>query len=139
MSEDNKALVRRSLDMFSTGDFSALEEIVAADYVGYDPGLPEPLRGPEGFQAQVEGYRGGFSGLKLTVEQQLAEGDYVVSRWSGGGTHDGDLMGIAPTGRSVSSTGITISRVADGKIVEERTEWNSLGLMTQLGVVPAMA
>ena len=63
----------------------------------------------------------------------------VATRWTARGTHDGELFGVAPTGNSVSTTGITIVRIADGKIVEDHTQWDALGLMTQLGVVPAMA
>jgi steroid delta-isomerase-like uncharacterized protein len=139
MSEENKAIARREVEMFSTGDFSIADEIYSEDYVAYDPTKPEPIRGIEGAKEEVAGYRAAFSDLTLTIEQQVAEGEYVVTRWTARGTHDGDLAGIAPTGVSSATGGISITRIVDGKIVEDYTEWDALGLMTQLGAVPAPA
>ena len=139
MSEENKTLARRELEMFSHGDFSAIDEILSPDYVGHDPAMPEPLRGPDAFRAQCEGYRAAFPDLEMTIEHQVAEGDYVVTRWTARGTHDGELMGIPPTGNSVTTSGISIERVADGRIVEDHTEWDALGLMQAVGAIPAMA
>jgi predicted ester cyclase len=76
------------------------------------------------------------NGNQLTVEDYLAEGDTVVSRWTGRGTHTGDLMGIAPTGEQVTVTGISIQRIANGKIVEAWSTYDMLGMFQQLGVVP---
>ena len=101
--------------------------------------MPEPLRGPDAFQAQCEGYRAAFPDLSMTIEHQVAEGDYVVTRWTARGTHQGELMGIPPTGNSVTTSGISIERVADGRIVEDHTEWDALGLMQAVGAIPAMA
>jgi predicted ester cyclase len=69
----------------------------------------------------------------------VAEGEYVVTRWTASGTHEGDLEGIPPTGRSTTTSGISVTRIVDGKIVEDRTEWDALGLMTQLGAIPTPA
>ena len=69
----------------------------------------------------------------------MAEGEYVVTRWTARGTHDGDLEGIAPTGVNATTGGISMVRIVDGKIVEDYTQWDALGLMTQLGAVPAPA
>ena len=77
--------------------------------------------------------------MRLTIEQQLAEGEYVTTRWSARGTHQGDLMGMAPTGKQATVTGITIDRIVDGRFVESWTNWDTLGLMQQLGVIPALA
>lgn len=139
MSEENKAIVRREVEMFSTGDFSIADEIYSDDYVGYDPAQPAPIRGIEEAKAEAAGYRAAFSDLTISIDDQIADGDCVATRWTARGTHDGELFGVAPTGNSVSTTGITIVRIADGKIVEDHTQWDALGLMTQLGVVPAMA
>ena len=73
------------------------------------------------------------------IDEQLAEGDLVASRWTGRGTHQGELMGIPPTGKQVTVSGITISRVKNGKVVEEWSNWDTLGMLQQLGVVPEMA
>jgi steroid delta-isomerase-like uncharacterized protein len=139
MSEDLKAIARREVEMFSTGDYSIADEIYSEDYVAHDPTKPEPIRGIEGAKEEAAGYRAAFSDLTLTIENQVAEGEYVVTRWTARGTHDGELEGIAPTGTSATVTGISITRVVDGKIVEDHTEWDALGLMTQLGAIPAPA
>ncbi len=139
MSEENKAIAARGFEVYSTGNYDILDEVMSPDYVGHDPALPEPMRGPEAVKAQAAGYRAAFSDLKLTVDQQIAEGEYVVTHWSARGTHDGELFGIPPSGKSVETTGISIARIVDGKVVEDRTEWNALGLMQQVGAVPATA
>ena len=139
MTDDIKAIASREVEMFSSGDYSIADELYSEDYVGYDPAKPEPIRGIDGAKAEAEGYRSAFPDLQITIDQQVAEGDYVVTRWTAHGTHDGDLDGIAPTGRSATTSGISITRIVDGKIVEDYTQWDALGLMTQLGVVPAMA
>lgn len=139
MSEELKALARREAELFNTGDLSIADEIYSEDYVGHDAAKPEPVRGVAGAKEEAAGYRAAFSDLQLTIEHLVAEGDYFVSRWTARGTHDGELFGIAPTGRSVTTSGISVVRVSDGKIVEDHTQWDALGLMQQIGAVPAMA
>jgi steroid delta-isomerase-like uncharacterized protein len=139
MSEDLKAIARREAEMFSSGDFSIADEIYSEDYVAHDPAKPEPIRGIEGAKGEAAGYRAAFPDLTLTIEHQVAEGEYVVTRWTARGTHEGELEGIAPTGIKATTSGISMVRVVDGKIVEDFTEWNALGLMAQLGAVPAPA
>ena len=139
MSEELKAISRRELEIFSSGDLSIADEIISPDYVGHDPATPEPIRGPEGVKEQAAGYRAAFPDLEVTIDHQVTEGDYVVTRWTARGTHDGELFGTAPTGRSVTTSGISIERVVDGKIVEDHTVWDTMGLMQQIGAVPAMA
>ena len=139
MSEELKALARREMEIFSMGDFSIADEVISPDYVGHDPATPEPIRGPDGVKAQAAGYRAAFSDLTLTVDHQVAEGEYVVTRWTARGTHDGELFGIPPTGNVVTTTGIGIERVVDGKVVEDYTQWDALGLMQAIGAIPAMA
>ena len=112
---------------------------MASDYIGHDPANPEPLRGPEGVKEFISTYRAAFPDARITVEQQLAEGDLVATRWSGRGTHEGELMGIEPTGKQVTVSGLTISRLEGGKIVEEFLNWDTFGMMQQLDAVPALA
>lgn len=78
-----------------------------------------------------------FPDTKMTVEQQIAEGDKVVTRWKAQGTHKGELMGIPPTGKQVTVTGISIERIVGGMIVESWEEFDQMGMMQQLGVIPA--
>lgn len=139
MSDDLKAISRQVTEIFNTGDVDLADEIIAEDYIGHDPSSPVPIEGREAFKAQVAGYKAAFSDLTLTIEDEIAEGDLVVTRWTATGTHDGELFGIPATGTIATSTGISISRVAGGKIVEDWTNWDALGLMQQLGAVPAMA
>jgi predicted ester cyclase len=134
-SADNKAAVRACFENASQGDFDALDEILAPDYVLH----PEEVRGRDGLQAMVEGYRNALSGLQVTIDQQFTEGDYVATRFTISGTHDGDLMGTPPTGKPVAFTGITISRCEGGRIVEEWEITDAVGLLRQVGAIPEMA
>jgi steroid delta-isomerase-like uncharacterized protein len=138
-SEQNKAIVRRLLEEPWKGDLGVVDELVGRNYIGYDPSLPEPLHGPDGFKENVATYRAAYSDARITVDEQIAEGDQVATRWTGRGKHDGDLMGVTPTGKEVTVSGLTLSRLADGKVVEEYTNWDTFGMMQQLGVVPELA
>jgi steroid delta-isomerase-like uncharacterized protein len=134
-SEDNKAVVRSCFEKASKGDFDALDDIVAQDYVLH----PEEVRGADGLKQMVEGYRNAFSDLRVTIDQQFTDGDYVATRITVRGTHDGDLMGTPATGKSVEFTGITISRCEGGRIAEEWELTDTVGLLGQVGALPAMA
>lgn len=137
MSEENKALVRREAEeIFSKGNLDAAEELYAPDYVGHEPTTPEDIRGIEGARQFAAEFREAFPDLRITVEDQVAEGDRVATRFTSRGTHQGELEGIAPTGNRVEVTGLVISRIAGGKIAEDWTYYDALGLMQQIGVVP---
>ena len=139
MSADtNKEIVRRLGVEPWEGNLGVIDEVVAPDYVGHDPAQPE-MQGPGGIKEFVTGYLAGFPDGKITIDEQLAEGDLVATRWTGRGTHQGELMGIPATGKQVTVSGITISRVKNGKVVEEWSNWDTLGMLQQLGVVPEMA
>jgi len=134
---DLKGIARRLTEEPWTGNFDLIDELVAPGYVGYDPAEPEPIRGPAGAKANFEKYLAGFSNGRVTVDDQVAEGDKVVTRWTGRGTHDGEIAGIAPTGKDVTVSGLTISRFENGMLVEDHTVWDALGMLVQLGAVPA--
>jgi predicted ester cyclase len=138
-SEQNKAIVRRLIEEPWKGDLSVVDELLDRSYVGYDPSVPEPLRGPDGFKENISTYRAAYSDARITVVDQIAEGDMVATRWTGRGTHDGDLMDIAPTGKQVEVSGLTLSRLENGRVIEEYTNWDTFGMMQQLGVVPELA
>lgn len=136
MSEANKTLVRRVYDdMWNKSDLSVPDTIYASDVVNHElpPGMPE---GIEGTKAYFGMFLSAFPDTQMTVEEQIAEGDKVVTRWTARGTHTGELMGIPPTGKQVTVTGINVDRIAGGKIVEEWGEFDMMGMMQQLGVVP---
>jgi steroid delta-isomerase-like uncharacterized protein len=138
-SEQNKLIVRRLLEEPWKGDLGVVDELIDPNYVGYDPSIPEPLRGPDGFKENVSTYRAAYSDARIIVEDQIAEGDKVATRWTARGKHDGDLMGVAPTGKQVTVSGLTFSRLANGKVVEGYTNWDTFGMMQQFGVVPELA
>ncbi len=138
-SEQNKATVRRLIEESWKGNFGVVDELVASNYTAHDPANPEPLHGPEGVKESISGYRTAFPDARMTIEQQLAEGDLVATRWTGRGTHEGELLGIQPTGKQVTVSGLTISRVVDGKIVEEFQSWDNHGMLEQIGAIPAPA
>jgi predicted ester cyclase len=133
--EHNAAAVRDCFASASQGDFGALDAIVSPDYVLH----PGEIRGVDGLREMVEAYRSAIAGLHITIDQQFTEGDLVATRYTIRGTHEGELMGTPPTGRDVAFTGITISRCRDGKIVEEWELVDTVGLLRQVGALPAMA
>src|SRR5438093_10325229 len=120
MAADNKEIVRRVLeDVWK--DPGVVDELVSPDYVGYDPALPEPIRGPQGVKDNFNQYREGFEGAHIKVIEAIGEGDLVSIRWEGRGRHTGEIMGIAPTGKDVVVSGQTFARIEDGKIIEDWT------------------
>lgn len=136
----NKEIVRRLVNgVWADRNLAIIDELIAPDYVGHDPTQPEPTRGPEGYRQFVGMYQAAFEDGMVTIDDVIAEGDLVVTRWTGRGTHTGELMGIAPTGKEVTVSGITISRLANGKIAEEWELMDALGMMVQLGAVPQPA
>jgi steroid delta-isomerase-like uncharacterized protein len=138
MSEENKALARRAFeDHFNTGNLDLAEEIFAADYVNHDPTLPDFGIGPEVANQGGRVSRGAFPDAQITVEDQVAEGNKVVTRWTGRGTHQGELMDVGPTGNRVEVTGITLSRIEGGKIAEEWINYDALGMLQQIGAIPS--
>jgi steroid delta-isomerase-like uncharacterized protein len=139
-AESNKALSRRLLDeAFNAGNVDVVDELVTTDFVNHDAALPEPMVGPAAAKASISGYRSAFPDLRLTIEEQIADDQGVATRWSAKGTHQGDLMGMGPTGKQATVTGITIDRIVDGRIAESWTNWDTLGMLQQLGAVPVLA
>jgi steroid delta-isomerase-like uncharacterized protein len=137
MSEANKALVRRGIEeTVNKGNFSVMDEILSTDYVYREPTVGEK-RGRAGFRELITMYRNAFPDVKVTIDEQIAEGDKVVTRWNATGTHRGELFGTAPTGKQVRVQGIIVSRIANGKIVEETEVYDALGMLRQLGAIPA--
>ena len=134
---DAKEIVKRLIEGAYQGDYALIDELIAPAYVGHDPAQPEPMIGPAGFKQNVEKYRAAFEDARLTVDSQIAEGDMVATRWTGRGTHTGEMAGMPATGKQVTVSGITIARFEGGQIVEDWTNWDTLGMLIQLGAVPA--
>ena len=134
-TEDNKALVRREFEAFNQKNWAAFYELVAPDIVLHDASTT--IQGLEAYKQFVSMYNAAFPDLHFLVEDLIAEGDKVVTRYMAQGTQQGALMGIAPTGKQVSVTNILITRIANDKAVEQWLNFDALGMLQQLGVVPA--
>ncbi len=134
--EQNKAIARRSVEeAWGKGSLAVIDELVANEFVWHwaPPGVA-PDR--EGYKQLVTMNFAAFADVYCTIEDVVVEGDKVAVRWTWGGTHKGEYIGIAPTGKQVTLTGISIVRIVGDKIVEEWGEMDNLGMMQQLGVVP---
>ena len=136
MSEANKAFVRRLWDVWNSRDLDKLGDLIAEEHVNHDPNNPADLVGVDGYRDLITLYTTMFSDLRFEIHNVIAEGDIVCSRWTGVGTHDGEVLGIAPTGNSITRTGLSWQRIENGKIVETWVERDGLGLARDIGVVP---
>jgi steroid delta-isomerase-like uncharacterized protein len=134
MSEANKALYRRVIEEGWNQHNLALLDEFYADCVYYNPATGE-VKG-EALKQFLASMLAAFPDIRFTIEDLVAEGDKVVTRWSGTATHQGEFMGLAPTGKQVPVTGMTIDRIVEGKVVEERVELDTLRFFQQLGAVP---
>jgi len=140
MSDQNKTLSRRNFDeVWNQRKLELIDQLVATNSVLHDPSVPGgKVVGSQGYRQFVEIYLTAFPDVHFTINDQFADGDKVATRWTGTGTHKGTLMGIAPTGKRSTVTGITIDRYENGKAVESWTNYDTLGMFQQLGVVPML-
>jgi steroid delta-isomerase-like uncharacterized protein len=134
-TEENKAVVRRYIEEWNKQNPAGVEELVAPEWVahGTPPGSSPDLAG---LKQAFPAFFTAFPDLHFVVEDMIAEGDKVVARVTMRGTHRGDFMGIPPTGKQVSNTGIEISRIEDGKLVETWVNRDDLSFLQQLGAIP---
>jgi len=139
MSEANKALVRRWFEeVWNQGREETIDELFAAEGVGYGLGDTDvTTRGPGEFKIFANNLRGALPDIHMTIEDIMAEGDKVTVRIAAEGTHKGGQLGVAPTGRRVRIAGVVIVRIANGQIVEGWNSWDQLGLLRQIGALPA--
>jgi len=136
MSERNKAHIRRVIEeVYNRGDLGVVDEVAASGLVIH--AASQDIRGTEGAKQYVAAMRAGFPDLHFTIEDQIAEGDMVVTRWTARGTHAGEFQGVPATGRDVRIAGTDIDRIVGGKVAECWAHVDELGLMRQLGVVEA--
>ena len=134
MSEQNKAQVRRVVDeIYNRGNLGLADELAASDLLIHT--VSGEIRGREAAKQYVAALRAGFPDLHFTVEDQVAEGDMVATRWTARGTHTGVFQGIPPTGRQIRVAGYYIDRIVDGLTAECWTQVDELGMLRQLGVV----
>ena len=140
-TETNKEIVRRYIvDAFSQGNLAVLDEIIDPHQVNGGPGaLPGVPPGPEGNKMLITAYRNAFPDLHFTIDEQIAEGNTVVTRWTAHGTHKGEFAGISPTGKQATVVGMGLDRIENGKIVASWGLFDQFGMLQQLGVIPAPA
>jgi steroid delta-isomerase-like uncharacterized protein len=137
VSEQNKILVRRAVEeVWNRGNYAVVDEVTAGDIVVHSSMPGDELHGPEGIKQFYATLRAAFPDIHFTIEDQIAERDRVVTRWSARATHTGEYWGMPPTGKQYVVTGIDIDRIADGKVVECWPIADQLSLLQQLGVVP---
>jgi steroid delta-isomerase-like uncharacterized protein len=136
-TEENKALVRRFYAEIDKGNLEAMDELVAEDYVDHSPPPFPVATGREGVKQAFRLFWEATPG-RHEIEDQIAEGDKVVTRLTAYGKHEGDLPGIPRTGNDMKMTAVAIHRIADGKLAEKWSDKDNLGFLQQLGVIPAM-
>jgi steroid delta-isomerase-like uncharacterized protein len=133
MSAENTAVVRRLIDeVWNQRAFDVLDDLFAADALIHDSGVPRPTRGPTYAKKDIGA---AFPDIRINIDDIFAADDKVVVRWSSHGTRRGEMQGIPPTNRPMTRTGMAIYRFAGDKIVEERMNNDTLGMLRQLGVI----
>ena len=136
-AETNKAVMHSFLEFINTASEKLAQELISPDAVFHVPGRPEPMRGPAGYLAIIGMMRGGFPDIQWTLEEMVVEGDKVAARFTMRGTHKGTFFGVPPTGKKIEVKAINFYRLRDGQFVEETGVPDLLGLLQQIGGVPA--
>jgi steroid delta-isomerase-like uncharacterized protein len=133
MQDNNKAIARRFLDeLWNRENFVAVDQLLASDYDGHSS---TEIRGPDGSKKFVSKLRIAFPDFQFKVVDQVAEGDKVATRWKICGTHEGEFQGMPPSGKRIEMTGITIFRIAGGKLIEGWTNEDALGVLQQIQAI----
>ena len=131
----NKTIMRQFWDVWEHGNIDLLDDLLAPEYVNHTLATPDLPSGPEGVKEVVSMFRSGVPDLKVVIEDMIAEGDRVATRYALEGTHGGYLFGVAPTGRALSIKSMTVERVSEGKIIEHWRVTDELDMMRQLGAI----
>jgi steroid delta-isomerase-like uncharacterized protein len=140
LTDQHKATARRWFtDIIAQGQLDVADEVFAANHIIHDPHAPPSgwPNGPEGLKMVASVFGGSFSDWNITIEDQIAEGDRVATRWAASATHTGPVMGIPATGRTARVTGVNVARFADGKIAESWFNFDMLTLLQRIGALPA--
>lgn len=139
MPTDNAAVIQRFTDeVLNQGRYEVCNEIVAENFVELDP-LPGQSQGREGLKEVIAMMRSGFPDMHWTIEEQVASGEKVVTRFTWTGTHRGPFLGIPATGKPVAVKGVVIDRIVNGLMTDSRILMDTFGMMTQLGAIPQPA
>jgi len=139
MSAENKAIVRRLYEeVWNQRKLEVVNELISPSHALQAPNIFGSSIGPEAYKRQVSRFLKGYPDLRWSIEGTIAEEDKVVACWTISGTHQGDFMGVPATNKKVSVDGMTIHHIAGGKIMDSHSNWDALGMMQQLGAVPAL-
>jgi steroid delta-isomerase-like uncharacterized protein len=139
MSWENKIVVRRLYEeIWNKRKLELVDEVISPSHALNDPNVSGSQTGPEAYRQQVTRFTTAFPDLRFAIEDIVSEEDKLVVCWTISGTHKGEFMGIAPTGKKISVEGITINHIGHGKILDSNISWDALGLMRQLGHAPAL-
>lgn len=133
--EENRNIALRFIQVWGDGDLDMIEQLAASSLSVNYPIMSKTVQGSRIFRKVMENFRSAFPDSRLIADEVIAEGDKVVIRWSFSGTHQGTLLNLPASGKTVKWTGITIYRIIDRKVVEERGEEDFLGFLRQIGVV----
>ena len=136
-AETNKAVMRRFVEFINTASEKLAEELISPDAIFHVPGRPEPMRGPAAYLAIIGMMRGRFPDIQWTLEEMIAEDDKVAARFTMRGTHRGTFFGVPATGRIIAVQAMNFYRLSRGQFVEERGQPDLLGLLQQIGAMPA--
>ena len=137
-AEELKAIARRYIEeVWNNGNLALIDELFAPDHINHSPNLGQ-MAGPEGLKQLIATFRQAAPDLHFTIDDMLAEGDRVVTRWTARGTHQGELMGVPPTGKQITVTAIVIDRIVGGRFVEHWAGRDDLGMYQQLGLIPSL-
>jgi steroid delta-isomerase-like uncharacterized protein len=138
MTEENKRVVRRFVEeVCNCGEIRAIPDLIASEHVSHLP--MGDHYGQEGVRIDISSLRAAFPDLQVTIEDMVAEGDEVFLRFTTRGTHQGPFMGVLPTGREVSFSGVAIHRLRQGKSTERWVVYDGIDLLQQLGIDPGLA
>ncbi len=136
--DQNKKIVDAFIqELFTHGDPGAVDRYLDADFVDHDPPVADAPTGAEGMRRAAAMFRAALPDWHSVPDQMIAEGDVVVERFVARGTHRGELLGVAPTGRTIVLAGINVFRLEGERIVERWGRLDELGLLRQLGLAPA--
>lgn len=136
-ADTTKHVMSQFLEFIDTASEKLAAELISPEAIFYIPGRVDPMRGPGGYLAVIGMMRGGFPDIQWTLEEMISEGDKVAVRFIMRGTHRGTFFGVPPTGKSIEVQAMNFYRLSSGQIVEERGQPDMLGLLQQIGAVPA--
>ena len=133
----HRLIMQRFVQFINTADAKMATELVSPEAIFFVPGRPDPVRGPAGYLEIINMMRSGFPDIQWTLEETIAEGDKIVARYTMRGTHKGNFMGVPPAGKKIAVQALNIYRFSNGQIIEEQGQPDLLGLLQQIGGLPA--